>query len=196
MFLPESVDVRRSDGAHAVAGSIADPDFSAQRAAGGEFRERGPYRDAVDPVAVRALARDAQDAERVPDENSALIYVIGTSDLQSGPVLRLGEFVTRRGWRLSGVCADADGSAHPCKRPGLATALAGLRSGAASALVLDERTCASLLDGLWMRVAVQQAGGVLCVAADDPADGDVAAASSGLEAVATFVQIVHREDAG
>lgn len=196
MFLPAPVDVRRSDGAHAVAGSRADPDFSAQRAAGGEFRERGPCRDAVEPVAVRGLARDAQDAKRVPDENSALIYIIGTSDPQSGPVLRLGEFVTRTGWRLAGVCADANGSAQPRKLPGLATALAGLRLGAASALVLDERTYTSLLDSLWLRVAVQQAGGVVCVAADDPVDGDAAAASLGLKPVATFVQIVHREDAG
>lgn len=196
MFLPASVDVRRSDGAHAVAGSRANPDFAAQCVAGGECRERGPHRDAVDPVALRGLACNAQNAERVPDENSALIYVIGTSDPQSGPVLRLGEFVTRRGWRLAGVCADAGGSAHPRKLPGLATALAGLRLGAASVLVLDECTYTSLLDGLWLRVAVQQAGGVVCVAADDPVDGDAAAASLGLKPVATFVQIVCREDAG
>jgi len=192
VFLPAPVDGRRSVGASAAAGSSTDLNL----AVGDESHRRRAYPDADDSVALRPVA-ETQDAERNAGEVASLIYTISTLSPQPAPA-SLHAFMARRRWRLAGVHADADGSAHPSERPGLAAALTQLRSRAANAFVLDERTYTSTPDCLWLKIAVQCAGGALCVVGDHPAAGGETAAP-GLEAVVAFAQVVcplgsHRED--
>lgn len=194
VFLPAPVDGRRSVGASAVAESSTDVNL----AVGDEPHRRRVYPDAAYPAALRLLP-EMQDVECNAEAAAGLIYTVSTLSPQPVPV-SLRAFMTRRGWRLAGVHTDADGSAHPSERPGLAAALKQLRSSAANVFVLGERAYTSMPDCLWLKIAVQCAGGVLCVAGDDPAAGGEAAAPD-LEAVAAFVQVVrpvglHREDQG
>lgn len=194
MFLPAPVDGRRSVGASAVAGSSTDVNL----AVGDESHRRRVYPDADDTAALRPLA-ETHDVECNAEGAAAVIYTISTLSPQPAPVW-LRAFVTCKGWPLAGVHTDADGSVHPSEQPGLAAALTQLRSSAANAFVLDEGAYTSTPDCLWLKIAVQCAGGVLCVAGDDRATGGEAAAPD-LEAVAAFVQVarplgLHREDEG
>jgi hypothetical protein len=166
-----------------------NPGPSAKRAASDESHRRGTLLDAVDGVALLPSATKAEGVERTHEKDAALIYTVGRLGLSSALVSDLDEFAARRGWRLAGVHTDADGSAHPSKRRGLAAALVQLRAGVATLLVLDERTYESMPDCLWLKVAVHCAGGVLCVAGDDHASDDKAAVSN-VGPVAMFMQMV------
>lgn len=190
MFLPAPVDVRRSVGMRTVTGPSVKADLQARcTTADDGSRPCGTDSDVVNSVAAHPSATGATGVERLLEEDAALIYAIDTFGPQSAPISNLCEFVTRRGWRLAGVHTDVDGSVHPSERPGLAAALTQLRFSAATAFVLNARTYGSAPDCLWLRVAVQCAGGVLHVVPDDPAPGGEAAAS-GLATVVAFAQIV------
>ena len=200
MFLPAPVDVRRSVDARTVADSRTTRDRSLQHSTGDGSRQRRRDLDPVGSVATHPSTAKAKDGQRLPAKRTALIYAIDASGSRDVSILHLSELLAHKGWQLAGVHTDADGSVHPSTRPGLAMALARLRSGAATAFVLDEHTYESMPDCLWLRVAVQFASGALCVAADDPAAVGEADAP-GPEAVATFVQVVRplglcREDEG
>lgn len=200
MLLPEPVVVRRSDGALAVASSRTIPDFSAQRATGDGTCHREAHPASNDADVARCAAVKAEGADHAGEEMPALIYAIGELSSQSDLVSRLSEFVICRGWRVVGVHSDTDESVHPANRRGLAVALAQLRRGVATVLVLDECTYQSTPDGLWLRIAVQCVGGVLCVVADDHMSGGEVA-TPGVQAGSAFAQNVrplgsHREDLG
>jgi hypothetical protein len=96
------------------------------------------------------------------DRHAALIYAIDTPG--AGPASRLRDFVAARAWSLVEICLDIDATTHPALRPGLGTALERLHSGVATALVLDEDTYEAMPDCLWLKVAVQNSGGVLRLA--------------------------------
>ncbi len=189
MFLPAPVDIRRSVGMRTVTGPSVETGLQARcTTAGDDSRPRGADLDAANSVAAHPSATGAPSVERLIEEDAALIYAVDSSGPQAALTSSLCAFVTRGGWRLAGVHTDADGSVHPAERPGLATALAQLRSGAATAFVLNARTYESTPDCLWLRVAVLCAGGVLHMVPDAPATGGEAAAS-GPEAVAAFARI-------
>lgn len=190
MFLPAPVDIRRSVGVRTVTGPSVEADLQARcTTADDDSRHRGTDPDAVSSVEAHPSATGVTGVQRPLEEGAALIYAIDTFGAQSAPISNLCEFVTRRGWRLAGVHTDVDGSVHPSERPGLAAALAQLGFTAATAFVLNARTYGSTPDCLWLRVAVQCAGGVLHVVPDAPATGGEAAAS-GLATVVAFAQIV------
>jgi hypothetical protein len=200
VFLPAPVDVRRSVDARAVADSRTTRDRSLQHSTGDSSRQRRRDLDPVGSVAAHLSTAKAKDGQRLPAKRTALIYATDASGSQDASILHLSEFLTRRGWRLAGVHTDADASVLLSERPGLATALAQLRCGAATVFVIDERTYESLPDCLWLTVAVQLTGGTLCVAADDPAAVSEACAPD-MEAVAAFAEVVRplglcREDEG
>lgn len=200
MFLPAPVDVRRSVDARAVADSRTTRDRSLQHSTGDSSRQLRRDLDPVSSVAAHPSTAKAEDRQRLPAKRTALIYAIDVSGSQDASTLYLSEFLTRRGQRLVGVHVDGDRSVHLSARPGLATALAQLRRGAATAFVLGKPTYESMQDCLWLRVAVQCASGALCMAADDPlAVGE--ADAPGLKAVTAFAEIVRplglcREDEG
>jgi len=117
-------------------------------------------------ISVPPLAAEARGGRQVSAERVAVVYTAGASGREGYEAARLKQFGTGQGWRLLDAHFDPDDSAHPSKRPGLGLALEQLRFGVANALVVDEGVYASMPDCLWLKIAVQHAGGALCLMPD------------------------------
>ena len=200
MCVPAPVHVSGSIGVPTMAGPRVNPGFSTRRAAGDASRPRERQPDVIDPLVARPVTAKRADANRSPMENNTLTYVIGKQDLQIGRVTYLGEFAVTGGWHLAGVRADADEERRPSRWPGLATALASLRTGSATLLVLDQNTYEPAPACLGLRVAVRHVGRVLCMVTGDAA-GSAEVAVTGFEPGTTPMQVVRpsgscREDLG
>ena len=108
-------------------------------------------------------------------QRAAVIYDVSTHPRQAAAFTVMD--AVSQGWSVADVCPDGDDSAHPSVRPGLRAALERLSSGAATALFLDEHTFKSMPDHVWLKAAVQNAGGVLFLVSAGSEVGCTGAAS-------------------
>jgi hypothetical protein len=158
-------DTRRPVGVYAVGDSRVNPDVPTQSC------QQETCLDEADFGTVHLSAANALGTDQTFEGCSPLVCAVGTVQPRSAPVLRLVKFTMGAGQRLAALHTDTGSSRHSAERPGLAMALAQLRSGAVTAFVLDKGAHESAPDCQRSGTAAQRTGGVLQVVSDTPATG-------------------------
>jgi len=123
---------------------------------------RGPRPGASRRDALRAVANLGQGSA-VPERFRAVIYTTGITSMFAPKMDDLRGYVGGRYWILSGTYFDQDDAVPAAERPALIEALANIKNGQATALVIDRQSYDALSPTAreWLNAEINRYGGFI-----------------------------------
>jgi hypothetical protein len=130
---------------------------------------RRPRPGADRRAALQAVANIGHGSTR-PERFRAVIYTTGITSVFAPEMDRLREYVEGRYWILSGTYFDENDTEPATARQALGRALSAIRTGEATALVIDESSFDALspTGRTWLKSEIDRFGGFIAAV---PADG-------------------------